>query len=105
MPHRIASWGRCRAQTGRTIDMLDHTGQRRVRYADAFRALGNYLDAEQFTQISIVETPEGFLVKGFIISEITGGYHVVPTTYLFANEDIDSLLEAAYDRRGKKRER
>ncbi len=79
--------------------MLDHTGQRRVRYEDAFRALGNYLDAKKFTQVTIVETPEGFLIKGYVVGENTGGYHVIPTTYLFTNEDIDTLLEAAYGRR------
>jgi hypothetical protein len=79
--------------------MLDHTGQRRVRYEDAFRALGNYLDQSRFTQISIVETPEGFLIKGYVVSENFAGYHVIPTTYLFTNEDIDVLLESAYGRR------
>lgn len=79
--------------------MLDHTGQRRVRYEDAFRALGNYLDANQFTRIRIVETPEGFLVKGYVVGDGMGGYHALPTTYLFTNEDIDALLEEAYGRR------
>jgi hypothetical protein len=82
--------------------MLDHTGQRRIRYEDAFRAVGHYLDDQRFTQISIVETPEGFLIKGFVLSDDTGGYHVIPTTYLFTNEDIDALLESAYGRRDKK---
>jgi hypothetical protein len=79
--------------------MLDHTGMRRVRYEDAFRALGHYLDESNFTQISIVETPEGFLIKGYVLSEGVGDYHVITTTYLFTNEDIDTLLEAAYGRR------
>jgi hypothetical protein len=81
--------------------MLDHTGQRRVRYEDAFRALGNYLDEQKFTQITVVETPEGFLVKGYAVSEDLGGYHVVPTTYLFSNADIDELLETSYGRRSR----
>jgi hypothetical protein len=81
--------------------MLDHTGQRRVRYEDAFRALGNYLDEQKFTQITVVETPEGFLVKGYAVSEDLGGYHVVPTTYLFSNADIDELLETSYVRRSR----
>jgi hypothetical protein len=81
-------------------EMLDFTGQRRVRYEDVFRALGNYLDSSKFTQITLVETTEGFLVKGYAVAEDMGGYHVVPTTYLFTNEDVDVLLEAAYGRRG-----
>jgi hypothetical protein len=79
--------------------VLDHTGQRRVRYEDAFRALGNYLDANRFTQITVVETPEGFLIKGYVLGDGPSGHHVIPTTYLFTNEDIDTLLENAYGRR------
>lgn len=80
--------------------MLDHTGKRRVRYEDAFRAIGNYLDQHRFMQIAVVETPEGFLIKGY--QAVAGRDDRVRGTaqaYLFTNEDIDGLLEAAYSRR------
>lgn len=80
--------------------MLDHTGRHRVRYEDAFRALGHYLDSEHFTQIAVIETPEGFLVKGHQrVDDRSSQLRLVPQTYLFSNEDIDRLLEAAYARR------
>lgn len=80
--------------------MLDHTGKRRVRYEDAFRAIGHYLDASRFTQIAVIETPEGFLIKGYLAVEgRSDTYYGVPQTYLFSNEDIDVLLENAYARR------
>ncbi len=80
--------------------MLDHTGRYRVRYEDTLRALGNYLDGQRFTRIAIVETPEGFLVKGYVASDDReGAMHLAPQTYLFTNEDIDILLEQAYSRR------
>jgi hypothetical protein len=91
--------GKYRFVVGRNAGMLDHTGQRRVRYEDTFRALGHYLDANKFTQVSIVETPEGFLVKGYVMTDDYAGYYVIPTTYLFTNEDVDMLLETAYGRR------
>lgn len=82
--------------------MLDHTGKARTRYEDAFRAIGHYLDTERFTQIAIIEAPEGFLIKGYLTMDSRGEmYHGVPATYLFTNEDIDALLESAYDRRGR----
>ncbi len=83
--------------------VLDHSGMSRVRYEDAFRAVGNYLDANTFTQIVIVETPEGFLIKGQVASGEGVGdtIYSYPQTYLFTNEDIDTLIEAAYQRRGK----
>ncbi|HEX3722540.1 MAG TPA: hypothetical protein VHV31_07095 [Nitrolancea sp.] len=81
--------------------MLDHSGTSRVRYEDAFRAFGNYLDVNRFTQIVMVETPQGFLIKGQIVSETGTGDTIFsfPQTYLFSNDDIDNLLESAYERR------
>jgi len=80
--------------------MLDHTGRYRVRYEDALRALGHYLDQHRFTRILLVETPEGFLLKGYVVSDDREGtMHLSPETYLFTNEDIDILLEQAYARR------
>lgn len=80
--------------------MLDHTGRRRVRYEDAFRALGNYLDEQRFAQIAVIETPQGFLIKGYMaVDGKSENFVSVPTTYLFSNEDIDTLLESAYQRR------
>ena len=74
-----------------------------MRYEDAFRAVGNYLDANTFAQIVIVETPEGFLIKGQVASGERVGDRIYnyPQTYLFTNEDIDTLIEAGYQRRGK----
>jgi hypothetical protein len=81
--------------------MLDHSGIARVRYEDAFRSVGNYLDANGFTQIVVVETPEGFLIKGQVASGHTAADSIYsyPQTYLFTNEDIDTLIESAYERR------
>ena len=86
--------------------MLDHSGTRRERYEDTFRAIGNYLDAHRFTQIVMVETSEGFLIKGYTVPEgqvSSDTMYVVPQTYLFSNEDIDALIEQAYRRRKSSR--
>jgi hypothetical protein len=79
--------------------MLDATGRYRFRYEDVFRALGNYIDANQFKDVSIVETPEGFLIKGQAVQETTEGWASSPQTYLFTNADLDAILEDAYNRR------
>jgi hypothetical protein len=81
--------------------VLDHTGMSRIHYEDALRALGNYLDSHQFTQIVLVETPEGFLVKGQVAQgrPADGSYIAYPATYLFTNADIDLVVEQAYQRR------
>jgi hypothetical protein len=81
--------------------MLDHTGKVRVRYEDTLRAVGNYLDDHSFTQIVLVETPEGFLIKGQIAAGSSGSnaLQTYPETYLFTHQDIDTVVETAYRRR------
>jgi hypothetical protein len=82
--------------------MPDHTGRRRTRHEDAFRALDQYCDDQHFTHVSIVETPKGLLVKGYALSELTTAYHLGPVNFRFSNADIDVLLEEAAERWGKK---
>jgi hypothetical protein len=79
--------------------MLDSSGRYRFRYEDVFRALGNYIDEHLFKDVTIVETPDGFLIKGQVVQETTNGFQSAPQTYLFTNEDIDAILEAAFARR------
>jgi hypothetical protein len=79
--------------------VLDASGRYRFRYEDVFRALGNYVDGHQFKDVTIVETPEGFLIKGQVIQETAHGWDSSPQTYLFTNEDLDAILEDAYNRR------
>jgi hypothetical protein len=79
--------------------MLDASGRYRFRYEDVFRALGNYIDANMFKDVSVLETPEGFLIKGQAVQEIASGWTTQPLTYLFTNEDLDAILEEAYRRR------
>lgn len=85
--------------------MLDHTGKERVRYEDAFRAIGNYLDAERLGELTIVETPDGFIIKGYRRGGgVEPGTEPAVESYFFANEDIDELLEHAYARRDQSSE-
>ncbi len=79
--------------------MLDSSGRYRMRYEDAFRALGHYIDTNRFKDVVVVEVPEGFLIKGQVVQDTGGGFATVPQTYLFTNEDIDLILEDAAKRR------
>ena len=69
------------------------------RYEDIFRALGNYIDANTFEDVTIVETREGFLITGRVRREQATGTVAEAETYLFTNADLDSILEEAYGRR------
>lgn len=81
--------------------MLDASGRYRFRYEDVLRALGNYIDEHNFKDVTVLETAEGFLIKGQIIEESASGWSTHPQTYLFTNEDLDAILEEAYKRRGE----
>lgn len=79
--------------------MLDASRRYRFRYEDVFRALGNYIDANHFKDVTILETTEGFLIKGQVVREHAAGTASEPQTYLFTNDDLDAILEEAYGRR------
>ncbi|MEM2002589.1 MAG: hypothetical protein QXT77_08100, partial [Candidatus Methanomethylicaceae archaeon] len=82
--------------------MRDHTGRYRTRYEDTLRALGHYLDQHRFTRIAVIETPEGFLVKGYVAApgRDEESLSLAPETLLFTDADLIQLLEEAYRRRG-----
>ncbi|HUG14990.1 MAG TPA: hypothetical protein VMM78_08200 [Thermomicrobiales bacterium] len=79
--------------------MLDASGRYRFRYEDVLRALGNYIDENHFKDVTVLETAEGFLIKGQVVEESAAGWATSPQTYLFTNEDLDAILEEAYRRR------
>jgi hypothetical protein len=81
--------------------MLDASGRYRFRYEDVLRALGNYIDENHFKDVTVLETPEGFLIKGQTLEETASGWATNPQTYLFTNEDLDAILEEAYKRRNE----
>ena len=82
--------------------MLDHTRRYRTRYEDTLRAPAHYFDQHRFTRIAVIETPEGFLIKGYIAASGRDEEHfaLAPETLLFTDEDLRQFLEEAYRRRG-----
>ena len=80
--------------------MLDASGLYRIRYGDIFRAVGHFLDTSLFRDLTLVETNEGFIVKGGTIRTGETGAGFVPQSYLFTDADLDTLLDQAIERRG-----
>ena len=81
--------------------MLNYTGTGRVNYQDVLRAIGHFIDEHNFKEICILEIEEGILVRGMVYSANRQGFRTISEAYLFTNDDIDQLLEQAYERRGK----
>jgi len=65
-----------------------------------FRAIGHFLDTALFRDLTLVETQDGFIVKGGTIRSGDGGSGFVPQSYLFTDGDLEVLLDQAVERRG-----
>ena len=73
-------------------------GLDRSDYQDLFRAVGLYIDEHRYTSVRVFETEDGLVVQGVPLGEDgtpTGGHEA----YLFTEEDLRALLQAAYQRR------
>ena len=81
--------------------MLNFTGTGRVDYEDVLRAIGHFIDEHNFKEVCILELEEGILVRGLVYTANRTGYRTISEAYLFTNEDIDRILEEAYQRRGR----
>jgi hypothetical protein len=83
--------------------MLNYTGTGRVDYEDVLRAIGHFIGEHNFKEVCIIELEEGILVRGLVYTANRQGFRTISEAYLFTNEDIDHILEEAYQRRGKGR--
>ncbi|HUG13958.1 MAG TPA: hypothetical protein VMM78_02975 [Thermomicrobiales bacterium] len=79
--------------------MRNVTGPYRTRYADVFRALGYYLDTSDFHDLTVVETSGGFVITGYRVTLTERGPAPELQSYLFADTDIEALIEQAFERR------
>jgi hypothetical protein len=86
--------------------MLNYSGNGRVDYEDALRAIGHFIDEHSFKEVCISELEEGILVRGLVYNTQRTAARTISESYLFTNEDIDRILEEAYKRRnsGKRAE-
>jgi hypothetical protein len=73
-------------------------GLERTDYQDVLRALGLYLDDNRYTNVRIFETEEGLVVQGVRTLE-DGTRSPTHESYLFNEQDLQNILEAAYERR------
>jgi hypothetical protein len=81
--------------------MLNYSGSGRMDYEDVLRAIGHFIDEHNFKEVCIIELEEGILVRGLVYTANRSGYRTISEAYLFTNEDIDHILEEAYQRRGR----
>lgn len=77
-------------------------GMSQTDYQDVLRALGRFIDMNNYIDIRIVETEEGLIFQGRT-SPRSGKVHTGPQfdTFLITDEDLRQLLREAYDQRGK----
>ncbi len=77
-------------------------GLERTDYQDVLRALGLYFDEHGYTNIRIFETEEGLVVQGIRTLE-DGTRSPRHESYLFDEQDLQNILQQAYQRRERDR--
>jgi hypothetical protein len=70
-------------------------GLEQTDYQDILRAIGYLCDSNGWHSLRIVECEEGLILQ---YAETAGGHDFV--TYLFTEEDLETMLHQAYNRRG-----
>ncbi|HEX9988970.1 MAG TPA: hypothetical protein VGE45_10905 [Chloroflexia bacterium] len=81
--------------------MLDQTGNFRMEYEDVFRAIGYFIDHNNMKEVCIIELQEGILVRGLRYTAERGGYHTISESFLFTNQDLENIVNEAYERRNQ----
>ena len=81
--------------------MLDASGTSRMDYEEVLRTIGHYIDENNLKEICIIELKEGLLVRGLQFRPTTGALQMMSESVLFTNEDIEKLIEDAYQRRAE----
>jgi hypothetical protein len=78
-------------------------GLSKTDYQDVLRALGRFIDTNNYIDIRIVETEDGLVFQGRP-SPRSGRVRPGPQfeTFLITDDDIRGLLQEAYEQRGKK---
>jgi len=70
-------------------------------YQDVLRTLGLYVDEHGLSDISVIETDDGFMLQGTVSTDGTGTENM-RKTYVLTGQDIRDLLRLAYGYRGRK---
>lgn len=77
-------------------------GLSKTDYQDVLRALGRFIDLNNYIDIRILETEDGLIFQGRPSPKST---KVKPgpqfETYLITDEDLRQLLQEAYQQRGQ----
>lgn len=79
--------------------MLDSTGMGRIEYEDVMRALGYFIDQNSIREVCLIELREGMLLRGVRHAVNRSGYQTISESFLFTNEDLERLVQEAYERR------
>ncbi len=70
-----------------------------LRYSQALRVVGSYIERARLSEIRILETDDGLILQGLV----TQGEHAGEReTYQLSRDDIKDLLFDAYAQRGKR---
>lgn len=76
-------------------------GMTATDYQDVLRTLGLYVDEHGLSDISVIETDDGFMLQGTATTDGTGTGSM-RKTYVLTAQEIRDLLRLAYGYRARK---
>jgi hypothetical protein len=74
-------------------------GLTRMSYSEALRLVGAYADRNDMTEIRVLETDEGLILQGLVMSGARAGER---ETYQLTADDLQTLWRDAWAQRGRK---
>ncbi len=72
--------------------------QKPLSYSEILRAIGQYVDRNNLSEIRILETDEGIVMQGLVMQGDKVGERM---TYEVSVEDIQDLFHDSYAQRGR----
>ncbi len=70
-------------------------GQGKVRYSDAFTAIGRFVTQKHMTDVCVLEFEHGVIVSGSVIIVAGEHYNRHVETHVFSEQDLQKMIKGA----------
>ncbi len=70
-------------------------GGRNLGYADAFKAIGRFVERKQLTDVCVMEFEQGLIVTGSVLYPAGESYNRNIETHILSQDDLRRLMKEA----------
>ncbi len=65
----------------------------KIKYPDAFAAIGRYVDKRNLTSVCVLEFEQGVIVVGDVLYEVGEGMNRRTETHVLSHEELERLIK------------